>query len=214
MDALLQSELGHENVERGVEDSNNGGRTNDGSVFLRQFADENAKVQVSRLLLSETSGVLLDVAGLRHFRHGFGVERELDVRDGCDNFQRVSQIPKTCQAVQQGLTTEQNGLQLTVHHDVGVPPDRTREMSVQRKVESVVVVLGDVEHAGTEVLGALHRLGAEVLQRESFARVGDVGDGVHQSPGGRPVETDVETLHAVDEGVLRARERKRSAQGW
>lgn len=76
VNSLLDPKLGDEDVERLVEYADDGSRSNDGSVALSEVGDEDAKEEVSRLLLGESSGVLLDVAGLRDLRDGFGVERE------------------------------------------------------------------------------------------------------------------------------------------
>lgn len=96
-----------------------------------------------------------------------------------------------------------------MNHYVGVSSDRGREVSVQRDVEGVVRVLGDVEHSSTEVpidsssvpdltrrgdgevLGSLHRLGTQVLQRHSLARVGDGVDRLHERSRGGSIELNI-----------------------
>lgn len=108
--------------------------------------------------------------------------------------------------------------------DVGVATDRGGEVRVERQVERVVVVLGDVEHARAEVLGAVHRLrggarvseksrkprlesgthlGREVLESQARTLVGDVVDRAHERARAAAVEVHLEALHAVNEGLLR-----------
>lgn len=77
MDALLNAELGDEDVERLVEDADDSRGAHDGAVALGEIVDEHAEEEVRRLLLREPGGLLLRVARLRDLRHRFGVEREL-----------------------------------------------------------------------------------------------------------------------------------------
>ena len=50
-------------------------------------------------------------------------------------------------------TTLENGIELTVNQDVRIATDRRGEVGVEWDVKGVVTVLGNVEHARTEILG-------------------------------------------------------------
>lgn len=62
MDPLFDPEFGYEDIKRGVENSDNLGLTNDGTVSLRKVCDQHAEEQVSRLLLSKVCGIPLAVS--------------------------------------------------------------------------------------------------------------------------------------------------------
>lgn len=82
---LLDTKLGNHDIERLVEDTDNSSRPDNGPVTLGEVGDEDAKEEVRRLLLSEASGVLLDVARLRDLGDSLGVESELGVlRYACE----------------------------------------------------------------------------------------------------------------------------------
>ena len=59
-----------------------------------------------------------------------------------------------------------------MHEHVGVTADRGREVGVQGNVESIVAVLGDVEHASAEVLRALSSLRQEDIATSIKACIG------------------------------------------
>ena len=61
MDALLDTELGNEDIEGRIEHTNDLRLADDRAVTLRQVGDEDAKVEVSRLLLRELGRVALAV---------------------------------------------------------------------------------------------------------------------------------------------------------
>lgn len=61
MDTLLDTELGNENVESGVENTNNASLTDDGAKLLGEVGDKETQEQVSRLLLRELGIALLAV---------------------------------------------------------------------------------------------------------------------------------------------------------
>ena len=50
-----------------------------------------------------------------------------------------------------------------MNHDVCVAADGCREVSVQRRVQRIMIVFGYVEHASAEVLSAVGRFKAEQL---------------------------------------------------
>lgn len=52
-------------------------------------------------------------------------------------------------------STLENRLELTVHQDVSITANRRGEVCIERDVEGVMTVFGDIQHSGTEVLGAL-----------------------------------------------------------
>lgn len=59
--ALLNAKLRDQDVERSVENADNLGGPDDGTVLLRQVGDEDAEEEVSRLLLSELRRVAFAV---------------------------------------------------------------------------------------------------------------------------------------------------------
>lgn len=186
MHPLLDPKLAHKHIERLVKDADDSTVANNWPVALRQVGDEDAEEEVLALLLCETSRFLLDVACLRDLRDGLRVERE----------PRLAAATAGCALA----LRRQNGFELAMDHNIGVTTNRGGEVRVEGDVESVVAVLGDVKHAGTEVFGALHRSGREVLEGETLGGVGDASDGGHQGLGRGWVEVDAETLHAVREG--------------
>lgn len=157
VNSLLDPKLGDEDVERLVENADDGSGANDRAIALSEVGDEDAEEEVGRLLLSKARGVLLHVAGLRDLRDGFGIEEEPCV-SGC---KRQSQRELEKRRGTRVLTSEKHGLELAMDHDIGVTTDRRREVRVEREVESVVLVLGDIEHSRAEVLGSLHGLGRD-----------------------------------------------------
>ena len=58
----------------------------------------------------------------------------------------------------------QDGIELTVNEHVRIAADRGRKVRVERRVECIMLVLGDVEHTSAEVLSALHGLGGKILE--------------------------------------------------
>lgn len=76
---LLDSKLGDHDVEGLVEHTDDGSGANDRSIALGQVGDEDAEEEVSRLLLSESCGILLHVASLSHLGDGLSVESELGI---------------------------------------------------------------------------------------------------------------------------------------
>lgn len=131
MDALLDSEVRNEDIECGVKDIDNLGLTNDRSVSLSEVVDENTEEQVSRLFLGQSSGVTLDVALLSNLGYSITIHSEFRL-----------------------VTTLENRIQLPMDKDISVATDGRSEVGVERDVQSVVTVLGDIEHTGTEVLSA------------------------------------------------------------
>lgn len=75
-------------------------------------------------------------------------------------------------------------------------------MSVKRDVEGVMVVLGDVEGASTEILGSLHRFSRQVLKSDPRVFVRNEVERFHEASGAGAVEGDVESVHSFEEGVL------------
>jgi hypothetical protein len=61
MDALLDTELGHQHIEGSIQDTNDSSSPHDRTVFLGQIRNEHTQVQVGRLLLCESSTLLLAV---------------------------------------------------------------------------------------------------------------------------------------------------------
>ena len=49
----------------------------------------------------------------------------------------------------------QDSVELPMHQYISITADRRRKVGVHGDIESIVSVLGDVEHAGAEVLRAL-----------------------------------------------------------
>lgn len=131
MDTLLDSEVRNEDIECGVKDIDNLGLTNDRSVSLSEVVDENTEEQVSRLFLGQSSGVTLDVALLSNLGYSITIHSEFRL-----------------------VTTLENRIQLPMDKDISVATDGRSEVGVERDVQSVVTVLGDIEHTGTEVLSA------------------------------------------------------------
>lgn len=76
VDPLLNSELANEHIESGVQNSNNGSRTNDGTITSREIVDEDTEEEVCGLFLGESSGVFLDVADLSNLCDGFSIHTE------------------------------------------------------------------------------------------------------------------------------------------
>ena len=118
MHALLDAELGDEDVERLVEDTDDSRRADDRAVALSKVVDEDAEEEVCGLLLRKAGSLLLRVARLSNLRDGLRIEEELGVG-------RV----------------EQDRLELAVDEDVGVATDRGGEVRIERQVKRVVVVL-------------------------------------------------------------------------
>jgi hypothetical protein len=58
MDALLDTELGDENIKGSVENPHNTGLANNGSVSLRQVRNQQAQEQMRRLLLRQLGRIL------------------------------------------------------------------------------------------------------------------------------------------------------------
>lgn len=131
MDTLLDSEVRNEDIECGVKDIDNLGLTNDRSVSLSEVVDENTEEQVSRLFLGQSSGVTLDVALLSNLGYSITIHSEFRL-----------------------VTTLENRIQLPMDKDISVATDGRSEVGVERDVQSVVTVLGDIKHTGTEVLSA------------------------------------------------------------
>lgn len=52
-------------------------------------------------------------------------------------------------------STLENRFELAVHQDISVTPDRGSEVCIERDVEGIMTVLGDIQHSGTEILGTL-----------------------------------------------------------
>ena len=61
MDTLLDAELGDEYIEGSIQDADDLGLPDDRAVALREVRDQDAKIQVRRLLLSELSRIALTV---------------------------------------------------------------------------------------------------------------------------------------------------------
>jgi hypothetical protein len=51
-----------------------------------------------------------------------------------------------------------------MHHDVRIPTNGRRKVRVQRNVQAIMMIFGNVEHARAKVLGALHGLRNKHLQ--------------------------------------------------
>ncbi len=128
VDTLLDTELGNNDIEGGIEHAHNRCRSNDGAVAHGEIVDEQAEEEVGTLLLCQLGSIFLDVALLRDLGHSLAIDREL-VRVG------------------------EHGLELTMHHQIGIAANGRGEVRVDGSIERVVVVLGDVDHAGAEVLG-------------------------------------------------------------
>ena len=64
MDTLLDTELGNEHIEGRIEHTNDLRLADDGAVALRQVGDEDAKVEMSGLLLRELGRVALAVLSI------------------------------------------------------------------------------------------------------------------------------------------------------
>ena len=75
-------------------------------------------------------------------------------------------------------------------------------MSVERLVERVVAILGNVEHASTEVLGTVHSLRAENFKQATSDRVLDRIEGLLESSGGRSVNLVAKSRGTVLEAGL------------
>ena len=75
-------------------------------------------------------------------------------------------------------------------------------MRVERNIESVVAVLGNIEHARAEVLGARGGLLEEKLQNR-FGRGIFYGiERFHESSDGRRVDGISKTSRPLNEGIL------------
>jgi hypothetical protein len=82
--------------------------------------DQEAEVEMSRLLLGELGAVLLHVAVLSRLRDGVSVHGELDLAS---------------------LGVLEASRELSVDDDVGITPDGRGKVGVERGVEGVVRVL-------------------------------------------------------------------------
>ena len=61
MDTLLDTELGYVDVEGSIKNTDNLCLANDGTIALSEIGDENAKEEVSGLLLRQLSRVLFAI---------------------------------------------------------------------------------------------------------------------------------------------------------
>lgn len=62
--------------------------------------------------------------------------------------------------------------------------------------------LGNVERTRAKVLGALHRLGRQVGEREASVRVGNVLDRVHQRSSRSAIQSNVDASHPLNKCSL------------
>ena len=67
-----------------------------------------------------------------------------------------------------------------MHDNIGVTSDRRREVRVQRRVQRIVAVLGDIEHAGAEVLRGVHGLVRDDLKQLASGLVFDSVEAFHE----------------------------------
>lgn len=75
-------------------------------------------------------------------------------------------------------------------------------MGVQGSVQRIVVVLGDVKHAGTEVLGSVGSLEREQLKDSSNNWILDSFKALHHGPSGGDVHLESEPLGTLSKGDL------------
>ena len=61
VDSLLDTEFRHKHIKGSVQDADDLGLPDDRAVALREVRDQDAKIQVRRLLLSELSRIALTV---------------------------------------------------------------------------------------------------------------------------------------------------------
>lgn len=58
----------------------------------------------------------------------------------------------------------QDCIELTVNEHIRIAADRRGKVGVERRVERIMLVLGDIEHTSAEVFSALHGLGSKILE--------------------------------------------------
>lgn len=95
-----------------------------------------------------------------------------------------------------------------MNENVGVTTDRRGKVRVEGDVERIVTVPRDVEGARAEILGAVHCASAQMLQRQPLGRVLHVHDRLHERAGRTAVEVDADLLHASDERLESAVDRR------
>lgn len=175
MDALLDTELRDQDVEGGIEDTNDLGLADDGPVALGQVGDKDTKVQVRGLLLRQFSRVALAVVPVNV--NSMRRDDETYMLHCCATFATASRsmlnlgsaieylsIHGTTRKINILTSALENGVQLAMHDNVRIATNGGGEVGVEGDVEGVVAVLRDVQHAGAEVLRAGRSLLKEKLQ--------------------------------------------------
>ena len=148
MDPLLDTELWDIYVECGVQDVDNLGLADDRTIALSEIVDQDTQEQVGRLLLRELRGVLLTVERCK-------VSTSRDLKRSNVHVALLRDLGD-CITVHGELrfsTSLKDGVQLTVDEDISITTDGGSEVGVERDVQSVVAVLGDVDHTSAEVFG-------------------------------------------------------------
>lgn len=199
VNSLLDAELGDIDIKCSVQYANNLGLTHDRSIALSQVGNQQAQEEVSRLLLSELSRVLLTIR--------WGQRGATRLR--CEDL-HVALLSNLCDCITvhrelRRLTRSsdlQNGIELTVNQDVRVTTDRRGKVRVDRHVQRIMTVLRNVKHTGAEVLGTLGSLLQQDLQDATGAGVSDSVEGLHDGTRGRDVDVISETLGTFAKGSL------------
>ena len=88
-----------------------------------------------------------------------------------------------------------------MHNHIGVSPNGRREVRIDRNVQGIVLILGNVKHARADILGLKHRFGSQDFENELRILLGQLRQGCHECARGGHVHLVSEPCCALAEAL-------------